>query len=66
MALGAHLRRGESSGRAGRVAHDGPPASPIAASQPSGPNSDEDEILALVVSDSGSNQLEENQRGGFV
>lgn len=66
MALCTHLRPGESSGGAGRVAHDGPWTSPLAASQPSGPSSDEDEILALVVSGSGSNQLKENQRGSFV
>lgn len=66
MALCTHLRPGESSGGAGRVAHDGPRTSPIAASQPSEPSSDEDEILALVVSGSGSNQLKENQRGSFV
>lgn len=66
MALCTHLRPGASSGGAGRVAHDGPWTSPLAASQPSGPSSDEDEISAPVVSGSGSNQLKENQRGSFV
>lgn len=64
MALCPHLRPGESSGGAGRVAHNGPWTSPIAASQPSGSSSVEDEILALVVSGSCSDQLKENQRGG--
>jgi len=66
LALCTRLGPGESSGGAGRVAHDGPRMSPVVAPQPAGPSSDEGENLAVVVPGSGSGQLKENQSGSLA